>query len=56
MIFSLFLSVGITGLEPATSRPPEVNSNGLNPDESQRLTLYHYLSVDFVVDFSPPND
>ena len=24
MILSLFLSVGITGLEPATSRPPDV--------------------------------
>jgi len=38
-----FLLVGITGLEPATSRPPEVNSNGLNPVHYQRLTPYRYL-------------
>ena len=35
--------VGITGLEPATSRPPEVYSNGLNPVYYQRLTPYRYL-------------
>ena len=48
--------VGITGLEPATSRPPEVNIPALNPDDYQRLSPYRYLLGDFLVDFSLPFD
>ena len=38
-----FLLVGITGLEPATSRSPEATQLALNPVENQRLTPYRYL-------------
>ena len=34
------ISVGITGLEPATSRPPEVYQLGLNPVYNQYYTDY----------------
>ena len=53
---SSFALVGITGLEPATSRPPDVNFHWAYPDVSQKLTFPSILSVDFLVDFSPPND
>ena len=36
----LSFSVGITGLEPATSRPPEVYQLGLNPVDNQYYTDY----------------
>ena len=50
------LVVGITGLEPATSRPPDVKIPWAYPDVSQKLTFPSVLSVDFLVDFSLPND
>ena len=34
---SSFFLVGITGLEPATSRPPEATQLALNPVENQRF-------------------
>ena len=51
-----FLSVGITGLEPATSRPPEATQLTLNPVENQRFLQSLYLAVDVLVYFSPPFD
>ena len=56
MIPGLFPSVGITGLEPATSRPPEGNTYALNPDENQLITSYCSLMGDSLVDFSLPSD
>ena len=35
-----FLSVGITGLEPATSRPPEATQLALNPVDNHHFSNY----------------
>ena len=51
-----FPLVGITGLEPATSRPPDVCHSWAYPALYQGLEPYCNNSVDFVVDFSLPND
>ena len=39
MIGCFFLSVGITGLEPATSRPPEATQLALNPFDNQLFSF-----------------
>jgi len=51
-----FLSVGITGLEPATSRPPEATQLALNPTENQQFLLFFYLTVYVWVYFCSPFD
>jgi len=51
-----FAFVGITGLEPATSRPPEATQLALNPVENQRFWNHLSRSVDVLVYFSPPFD
>ena len=56
LILRLLTSVGITGLEPATSRPPEATQLALNPVENQRFLLSLFRSVDVLVYFSPPFD
>ena len=48
--------VGITGLEPATSRPPVATQLTQNPVETQQFLLFLYLAVDVLVYFSPPFD
>ena len=56
MILSLLRLVGITGLEPATSRPPGASQLAPNPAENQLITLYCFLSVYFSVYFCSPID
>ena len=46
VILSLSLSVGITGLEPATSRPPEATQLALNPVENQPYRSTHLFMSD----------
>ena len=41
-----FLLVGITGLEPATSRPPEATQLALNPVENQPYRSTHLFMSD----------
>ena len=45
-----FLSVGVTGFEPATSRPPAVRSNQTEPHPDDLTIIYNLMSV--VKDFS----
>ena len=51
MIIKAFSSVGMTGFEPATTRPPDRHYyNDYNLDLQRYIKVFLFL-VDFVVDF-----
>ena len=51
MIIKVFSSVGMTGFEPATTRPPDRHYyNYYNLDLQRYIKVFLFL-VDFVVDF-----
>ena len=45
-----FPSVGVTGFEPATTRPPDVYSKGEYTACAQHISFLPYKAVDFSVD------
>ena len=51
MIIKVFSSIGMTGFEPATTRPPDRHYyNDYNLDLQRYIKVFLFL-VDFVVDF-----
>ena len=47
-----FSSVGVTGFEPATTRPPDVYSKTEYSTYFQRIILLSNVAVDFSVDLT----
>ena len=47
-----FSSVGVTGFEPATTRPPDVYSKTEYSTYFQRIILLPSMAVDFSVDLT----
>ena len=47
-----FSSVGVTGFEPATTRPPDVYSKTEYSTYFQRIILLPNMAVDFSVDLT----